>query len=125
MKRTAKVVVSGLRAFAYHGCTPRERERGQIFLVDIELEYDADAAVRGDDLSRAVDYDALAGDVHAIVTGERHDLIETLAARIGEHIMEKTSAISALVRVRKPEAPMRCEVGEVAVEMSFGRDERS
>jgi dihydroneopterin aldolase len=125
MKRTAKVVVSGLRAFAYHGCMPQEREQGQVFLVDIELEYDADAAVREDELSRAVDYDVLAGEVHAIVTGERHDLIETLAARIGEHVMRSTPALSVLVRVRKPQAPMRCEVGEVAVEMSFRRDERS
>ena len=125
MKRTAKVVVSGLRAFAYHGCTPQEREQGQVFLVDIELEYDAGAAVREDELSRAVDYDVLAGEVHAIVTGERHDLIETLAARIGEHVMRSTPALSVLVRVRKPQAPMRCEVGEVAVEMSFRRDERA
>lgn len=125
MERTAKVVVSGLRAFAYHGCTPQEREMGQDFLVDMELEYDAAAAVREDELSRAVDYDRLAGEVHSLITGERYQLIETLAARIGEHVMRNTPAISVLVRVRKPQAPMCCEVGEVAVEMSFRRDERS
>jgi len=125
VKRTGKIVIKGLRAFGCHGCTQQERERGQVFLVDIELEYDATAAVREDELSRAVDYDRLAGEVNGIVTGERCQLIETLAARIGEHIMENTPATCALVRVRKPQAPMSCEVGEVAVEMGFRRDERA
>lgn len=124
MKRVGKIVVNGLRAFAYHGCTPQERERGQVFLVDIELEYDATDAVREDELARAVDYDKLAEEVHGIVTGNRYQLIETLAARIGEHIMENTPAVTTLVRVRKPEAPMSCEVGEVAVEMTFRSDGR-
>lgn len=123
MTPAAKVVITGIEAFAYHGCTPEERERGQDFLVDVELEYDAAAAVSGDDLVAAVDYDRLAAEVHDLVTRERYDLIETLAARIGEHIMRSSPASRLLVRVHKPQAPMSRKVGGVAVEMVIERDE--
>ncbi len=120
----AKVVISGIEAFAYHGCTPGEKRKGQEFLVDIELEYDAARAVEADDLGEAVDYDSLAVEVHELVTRERYDLIETLAARIGEHVMGMTPASRLLVRVSKPRAPMSRKVGGVAVEMVFERDVR-
>jgi dihydroneopterin aldolase len=124
MARMVKIVLSGIKAFAFHGCTPEEKEKGQDFLVDIELEYDAARAVDKDDLEEAVDYDALASQVYELVTRERYDLIETLAARIGERVMETTPASSLLVRVRKPQAPLRHDVGEVAVEMVLVRDGR-
>ena len=124
MARMANIVLSDIKAFAFHGCTPEEKEKGQEFFVDIELEYDAARAVENDDLAQAVDYDALASQVYELVTRERYDLIETLAARIGERVMETTPASSLLVRVRKPQAPLRHEVGEVAVEMVLVRDGR-
>lgn len=119
----ARVLVSGLVVFAYHGCTPEEKRRGQRFLIDLEVEYDARAAVEGDDLSQALDYDRLAAEIHDLATRQRHDLIETLAAEIGAHVIRATAARRATVRVRKPEAPMSREVGWVGVEMSFSRDE--
>ncbi|RJP31445.1 MAG: dihydroneopterin aldolase [Actinobacteria bacterium] len=124
MAPAAKIIISGLEVFAYHGCTPEEKEQGQEFVIDIELEYDAARAVEADDLAEAVDYDRLALQVHELATRERYDLIETLAARVGEHILRTTPASSLLVRVHKPHAPMRQEVEEVAVEMAFKRDGR-
>ncbi len=122
-ERRARITVSGLEVFAYHGCTPEERERGQRFLIDLEVDYDAGRAVGSDDLGEAVDYDRLAAEVHDLASRERHDLIETLAARIGDHVMGATPALRAVVRVRKPEAPMSRKVDWVGVEMVFARDE--
>ncbi len=119
----ARILITGLKAYGYHGCTPQERERGQEFLVDVELDYDASAATEEDDLDRAVDYDRLAVGIRDIVSGEPFRLIETLAAEIGKYIMSRTPAERALVRVHKPHAPLSCEVADVAVEMVFRRGE--
>jgi dihydroneopterin aldolase len=124
MSAGARIIISGLEVFAYHGCTPREKEEGQDFLIDLELEYDASRAVAEDDLAEAVDYDSLARGVHELATSERYDLIETLAARVGEYVMRTTPAWRTLVRVHKPQAPVRRKVEGVAVEMVFERDER-
>lgn len=117
----ARILLTGLTAYGYHGCTAEERERGQVFRVDLELEYDASAAVRKDDLSLAVDYDRLAMGIRDIVCGEPFRLIESLAAEIGRYVMAQTPAAWARVRVHKPEAPLGCEVDDVAVEMVFRR----
>ena len=106
MAPKAKILIRGLKVFAYHGCTQREKEEGQQFLIDIELEYDAARAVEADDLA----------------TRDRYDLIEALASRIGEYIMQETPATLLRVRVRKPHAPLEKKVEEVAVEMVFERD---
>ena len=124
MTPTAKMIISGLEVFAFHGCTPQEKERGQRFVIDIELDHDASAAVADDDLGKTIDYDGLTAEIYDLATRERYDLIETLASRIGEHIMATTGAMSVLVRVGKPEAPMRHEVEGVAVEMVFEADGR-
>jgi len=118
-----KIIITGLEVFAYHGCTPEEKERGQDFLIDLEVEYDFSPAIAEDDLGRAVDYDALASAVHELASEERYDLLESLAARIGEHILDSTPAERVLVRVHKPDAPMRREVEDVAAEMLFIKDE--
>ena len=117
-----KIIITGLKVFAYHGCTPEEKEKGQDFLIDIEVEYDFSPAVAGDDLERAVDYDGLASAVHELAVEERYDLLESLASRIGEYILDNTPAERVLVRVHKPHAPMQQEVEDVAVEMVFERD---
>lgn len=117
----ARILITGLRTYGYHGCLPEERERGQVFVVDVELDYEASEAVREDDLSRAVDYARLAEGIRDVVSGEPFRLIESLAAEIGRYVMEATRARRALVRVHKPEAPMACEVEDVAVEMVFRR----
>lgn len=114
-----KVVISGLKVFAYHGCTAEEKKRGQTFFIDIELEGDFSAAIENDDLNRTIDYNRVVSAVHEIAAGERYDLIETLTGRIGEYLVRETAASRAVVRVRKPEAPLEFEVKEVAVEMVF------
>jgi len=118
---SGRISITGLRAFAYHGCTPQEKERGQNFLVDLELEYDISAAAREDRLEKAVDYDRLAASVRELVIRERYDLIETLAERIARHVLDATPASWVRVKVRKPEAPLSCEVAEVAVELTLRR----
>lgn len=119
---TGTVTIKGLKVFAYHGCLPGERERGQDFLIDLELEYDITSAVSGDDLGRAVDYDRLVREVHDLATRERCCLIETLACRIAENVLESERVDRVLVRVHKPQAPLEHEVADVVVEVQLAKN---
>ena len=57
--------------YAYHGVYGAERELGQRFEVDVELETDLQAAGRADDIDLAVDYQNVYTLVRDIV--EEHD----------------------------------------------------
>jgi 7,8-dihydroneopterin aldolase/epimerase/oxygenase len=113
------VIIRGLKVFAFHGCLPEEKEKGQDFYVDLEIDYDMGPAAEADALPLALDYDALTREVHALVSTERYDLLEALVARVGRLLADKPGVERALVRVRKPQAPLIHPVEWVGVEAEF------
>ncbi len=109
------IAVRGIEAYGYHGVLPTERERGQPFVVDLELHTDVSAAAASDDLTQTVDYSTLARQVVDIVQGEPCDLIETLAVRLADAMLVHETVYAARVTVHKPEAPVGVPFSDVAV----------
>ncbi|MBW6454472.1 MAG: dihydroneopterin aldolase [Trueperaceae bacterium] len=115
----ARIVLQGLRFHAYHGVHPEELRFGAPFVVDLELELDLPEV---DELARTVDYGRVYARVAAIVTGERHRLIEALAHRLARDVLAQEPLVSAVkVRVHKPHAPLPGVVGDVFVEVEHAR----
>ena len=103
-----EVFLEGLRFYAYHGVNPEERTRGQRFTVDVRIRCDLRAAGGSDDLTRTINYSAVAKRVRAIVEGEPRDLIETVAEEIAADVLaEFPLARTVQVTVRKPEVGLK------------------
>jgi 7,8-dihydroneopterin aldolase/epimerase/oxygenase len=109
------VSLRGLRAHGRHGVYPRERRDGQDFVIDAVLGLDTRAAAAGDDLSRTVDYGALAGRLAAVVAGEPVRLIETLAERLAGVCLAEPIVQEVEITVHKPQAPLPQEFDDVTV----------
>ncbi|MCJ7745796.1 MAG: dihydroneopterin aldolase [Actinobacteria bacterium] len=114
-------MISDLKVFAHHGVLSEEREKGQDFLFDVEIEIDSRAAVESDDISETVDYAEVVESVSRMATGERYNLIETLASKIADYLVTLPGARKATVTVKKPEAPLPVSVGWVGVSVSRER----
>ncbi len=97
----ATIRVEGLSVFGHHGARPYEKEAGQRLEVDLELLPSDDRAETSDKLSDAVDYDALYSTVREVVEGESFHLLEALAARTAEVILERFAVRRVLVRIAK------------------------
>lgn len=110
-----RISLEGIEVFAYHGALEHERDLGQRFVIDAHLEVDLAPAAASDDLGDTVDYGALAAGLAATATGERHDLIETLAERLVGRCLEDERVLAAEVTVHKPSAPLPVVAREVAV----------
>lgn len=110
-----RIELRGLRARGRHGCLPAERELGQEFVVDVVLRLDVGPAAADDDLSRTVDYGALADRLVGIVRGEPVNLIETLAERLAQVCLADPRVEEAEVTVHKPSAPVPHPFSDVAV----------
>jgi dihydroneopterin aldolase len=119
-----RLVLRGLRARAHHGVFDFEREQGQEFVVDVELGVDTRAAAAGDDLSATVHYGELAERLHAAMTGEPVDLIETLAQRLADVCLDHPSVAWAEVTVHKPDAPIEVAFHDVSLTIHRSRDDR-
>lgn len=95
------VEVRDLRVFGRHGVHDEERERGQDFLFDVELE----VGERGtsDRIEDAVDYVEVARVVQAVSDGEQFNLLEALASAVADELERRFAPERLRVRVRKPE----------------------
>jgi dihydroneopterin aldolase len=107
------VEVRDLRVFGHHGVHEDERERGQDFLVDIELE----VGERGtsDRLEDAVDYVEVARVVQVVSDARQYVLLEALATAIADELERRFSPERVQVRVGKPEVRPAGLEGAVSV----------
>lgn len=111
------VELSGLEIFGYHGVEENEQRLGQLFLFDVQLEVGERGA--SDRLGEAVDYTQVASAIRELSDRERFDLLEALATRTADLLMERFSPHSVRVRVRKPQvtpAGLTVEFSAVTVE---------
>lgn len=102
-----RIELRGMAFQGRHGARPSEREHAQEFKVDLEVECDVDKAAASDDLVDAVDYSRLRAIVRDIVEGPHVNLLETLAARITERVLQQPGVTSVSVRVAKRPAGMQ------------------
>lgn len=109
--------LTGLRVFAYHGVLPEERASGQEFVVDVTVHADLSLAAAEDDLSATIDYGQLAAAVHHRVTTERWNLLERVAERVADLVLEDERAMGVEVTVHKPAAPIPVPFADVSVEI--------
>lgn len=119
-----KIIVKGLKLFAYHGVNPEEKVDGQNFVLDITAELDTKKAQYSDNVDDTVSYAKIIKTVRAVFTEKSYDLIEAAANRVGVAVMQTYPEISRVtVILMKPEAPIKAEFEYVAVEQTITREQ--
>ncbi|WP_236796346.1 dihydroneopterin aldolase [Amycolatopsis sp. GM8] len=110
-----RITLTGLRVFGRHGVFEHEKRDGQEFVVDIMVWLDLTAAAKTDDLAQTLHYGELAELAAGIVGGEPYDLIESVAGKIADEVMEDERLQAVEVTVHKPSAPIPLTFDDVAV----------
>lgn len=116
MESSDKIILAGLKFYGYHGVLPEEKKAGQWFEVDLELFGSFTQAAATDQLEATLDYSQIYQDIRGLVEGESINLLETLTCRIADKLMKYPKVEKALVRVKKPEAPLGGPLAYAAVE---------
>lgn len=113
-----KIIVKGLRVFAYHGVNPEETQFGQNFELDITASVNIEAACKTDDIEQTVSYAQIIKTVRKTMLEKNCKLLEHAAQRVADALFEQFNTIEALtVALKKPEAPMKADFDWVAVEI--------
>jgi dihydroneopterin aldolase len=94
------IEVRDLRLHGRHGVHVHEKEAGQEFVFDLEL----DVGERGtsDRLEDAVDYREVARVVQDVSDSRSFDLLEALAVAVADALRDRLGADAVRVRVTKP-----------------------
>jgi len=103
--------------YAHHGYYQAERELGQKFEVDVELECDVSKAIQTDSLHDTINYRDIFARVNEIFNSYKFTLLETLADKIAQDILKQFPIHSVLIRVRKPQVPLNGFLDNVEVEI--------
>jgi len=117
-----KIIIKSLKIFAYHGCNEDEKQNGQDFFIDAVLVVNGNWTSQSDELSETVNYSSVVKLIKNETVNNRYNLIETLAARLCEAVMDEFSQVTGLtVTVKKPHAPVNADFDYMAVEKHVKR----
>ena len=117
-----KIVIKGLKLFAYHGVNPEEKRDGQNFVIDITANIPLLKAGQSDELVDTVSYAKILKTARAAFCENKYDLIETAAQHVAAAVLKEYKEPSEVtVCVKKPEAPIKADFDYVAVEITRGR----
>jgi dihydroneopterin aldolase len=110
-----------LQLVGHHGVGEEERERGQLFAVDAELEFDFP---HRDDLAETIDYVSVIERIREVNEAASFRLIETFAQAIAKEILKDFRQVRRVcVRVRKlkPALAPGVALDAVAAEVIWSR----
>jgi 7,8-dihydroneopterin aldolase/epimerase/oxygenase len=117
-----KIYVNQMEFYGYHGVFPEETRLGQRFAVDLTVELDLSKAGKSDDLNESINYADLYMVCKDIVEGQPFKLVESIAEKIAETILERFTLVEAChVKVIKPDPPIPGHYKSVAVEITRSR----
>ena len=116
-----RIVLAGMRFFGYHGALAEERERGQEFVVDVEVESDLRPAGASDDLDDTVDYRKVYAAVKTVIEGPPKQLLEAVAEEIARRVLAIDRVEGVTVRLRKPSVKLPGPLAYSAVEIARRR----
>lgn len=113
-----KILVRGLKIFAYHGVNEEEKINGQNFVFDIDAAVDISVPCVSDNVDDTVSYAKIIKETTRIFTSQKDDLLERAAQRVADGLFESFDRIQSLrILLKKPEAPIKADFEYVGVEI--------
>ena len=116
-----KITIEGVDALGHHGVDEAERKVGHRVIIDVDMWLDLSGAVAGDDIHKTVNYEEACKLIERVAGEEEFLLLESLAAEIGDRLLERFEINEVAVRVRKASLPIATRVVSVTVEIRKSR----
>ncbi|MBQ9901417.1 MAG: dihydroneopterin aldolase [Clostridia bacterium] len=117
------ISVKDLKVFAYHGVLPEEKRQGQYFYLDIALYGDFLIPCLTDRVEDTVNYDEVCNCACRAMTENTFDLIERAAQVVCDSILRQFEKVSEVeVTLKKPHAPVKCDIAYAAVTIRRARE---
>lgn len=101
------ILLNELQFYGYHGVYQEEQQKGQAFLVSVELGLSLTHAGASDTLSDTVSYAEVYQLIQQVMEQERYDLLEAAAEQIQQRIFSSFPLVQTIcITVLKPNAPV-------------------
>lgn len=99
------VTLEKIKILASIGVNPIEKKRKQYLTITLTFSYDAEDAVRQDDITKAIDYSLVEAAVISITHKRHYELLESLIYTIKNELSSQFNSIDiTTIKVRKESA---------------------
>lgn len=106
------VLIEAYEVAASIGVFDWEKEIKQNLFFDLKLFGDFTKACQSDDIHHAVNYAEVCSEIDAIIAIQHYELLEFLAEKIAQHLLNQFPVHSLELTIRKPGAvPRAANVG--------------
>jgi len=115
-----RIIIERIVCYGYHGVLLEEQNLGQEFQVSLELGVELSNHSE-DRIEAVVDYRSAVSITEEIMYGPPCKLLETLASRIADKLLDIEGILEVTVEVRKPNPPIPGVQGGIGVIVSRGK----
>lgn len=120
----AKVRIKNMMFYGFHGLYEYEREQGQKFYIDIEVETRDDSVAQADDPVNAVQSATVYAVIRDAVENKRFMLLQALGLHVNQEILKAMPmAKASTIIIRKPSVPIAGPLDCVEVEVCTKRED--
>ena len=98
------IIIENIESKCIIGVNPNERIKRQKILIDVKLFFPILPSSNNDDIENTVNYSSVTKDIKKFVSNSRFNLIETLAIKTAEIILQNNLINEVELRLKKPEA---------------------
>tara|TARA_Y100001970_G_scaffold15472_1_gene17424 strand:+ start:406 stop:762 length:357 start_codon:yes stop_codon:yes gene_type:complete len=113
-----KISIINLEIPARHGVYNFEKNKDEIFEIDIELFVNLSVPGKSDRLSDTINYGDVIAYVTDVFTKKDYNLIEAVGESICTALIKEYPVKKVCIRIRKPHAPINANFKTVEVELT-------
>lgn len=113
-----KLVINGIKLNTLIGIHDWEKQCPQNLHLDIMLQTDAKRAAFDDNIQDALDYDCLVTHILSFVENTHFQLIETLAERLAQEVLDHFQTEWVQITLHKPGALQKAKDVAIIIERS-------
>ena len=113
-----KVLIEGLTVLTTIGVYEWEKAIKQKLILDLEMSWDNKPAGESDDVSLCLDYFLVSQSITSFIQSTQFELIECVAERVAQLVIQKFSVQWLKVKVSKPSAIANASNVAVVIERS-------
>lgn len=120
-----KIFLRELQIDAIIGVLPHERIQPQPVIINLEIATDIRAAAKTETLVDTIDYAAIAQCVTDFVSASKFQLLETLAEKIAELILQKFKVNWLRLEIAKPSALKNAKNVGIIIEREYEKRDKN
>lgn len=119
-----KIIIKGLKVFAYHGVNKEEKVKGQKFIIDCILYVNRYNKRFDDKVSWTISYSEAAEVINNTMLFKSYNLIETTAEYVARDLFYKFDRLMKVeIVLKKPQAPINMEFDYMAINIFRKRED--